>query len=153
MAAFGIDPSLLVVDEAELARLRSSSPVPDFRQAGNLERELANKQENLRDREAQLTEASRAVVELLANLKSVEEAQKRLEKVGGAPATVSRKIGDLRETLRSEQQREARLTTIVASLKANIAHFLAEGPIGGPTNGELISSSREREQALKAAGL
>jgi chromosome segregation ATPase len=153
MAAFGIDPALLVVDEAELARLRASTRLPDFRQAGNLERELGNKQENLRDAEARLTEASRAVVELLGELKSVEAAHKRLEKVGGSPAKLAQKMQLIREALENERRREAQLTAIVASLKSNIAQFLAEGPKDGPTNGELISSSREREQALKAAGL
>ena len=36
MAAFGIDPALLEVDEAELARMMASIPLPDLRHAGNL---------------------------------------------------------------------------------------------------------------------
>jgi hypothetical protein len=153
MAAFGIDPALLVVDQAELARLRGSAPLPDCRQAGNLERELSNKESNLQTEEARLTEASRTVVEMLGNLKSLEAAHKRLEKVGGPPATMTQKIDALRGSLKREQQLESRLTSIVTSWKADIARFLAEGPKAGPTNGELISSSREREKELRAAGL
>ena len=153
MASFGIDPALLVVDEAEVARLKASGPLADGRQAANLERELSNMHGSLHAAEGQLIEAARAVVELLGNLKAVEAAHKRLEKVGEILRKDNPKDRRPYSDTKSERQREARITGIVASWKANIARFLDDGPKSGPTNEELISLSREREKTLEAAGL
>ena len=147
------DP-LLTVDEGELARMRASMPALDVRQAANLESTLDNMQSGLKEAEKSLAGVSRNVVELLGNLRKAEGAQKKLAKTaGGIPAAMGEKIERLKETLRDEQKREARLTAIVKSRKDGIERFLGEGPKGAPSNGEMISAARERDNALAAAGL
>jgi predicted nucleic acid-binding Zn-ribbon protein len=147
--AFGIDPSLLIVDEAELARLRATSPVFDTRQAGNLSAELSNKQHRLNALEADLTQTSHGVVDLTGALVKMEKGVKKLEKTsGGVSVKIVTQCDHVRDELKHAKAAEAQLTRRVEAQKVDIKRFLSEG---SPSNGEIISEDNERDKVL--AGL
>jgi anion-transporting ArsA/GET3 family ATPase len=118
----------------------------DPRQAAGLERVLSNMTENCRMAEAKLASASRELVEALGALKKTEQS---LRKLSGNP-TLAQRVIALTEAVQSLRKEEAVAQRLVDSQRDGIARFLAEG---SPSNGEMIRTTRELEQAEREAGL